>query len=173
MKIITFALLLLIAAMALQVWVYYPLLPDPMATHFGFSGQADGWSSRASFFILTYAILAVVLLSLGTIAWLLPRFPNSAINLPRKDYWLAPERRAETMRINQQVLGWILVLTCLFLLVLDQLVILANLHPPAHLPAAFLWLLGIYLAAVSVPAFWLWRRYRSAPDDPMTSIEPQ
>jgi uncharacterized membrane protein len=173
MKIITLALILLIAAMAVQLWVYYPRLPDPMATHFGLHGQADGWSSRASFFILTYAILAVMVLSLGTIAWLLPRFPDSAINLPRKDYWLAPQRRAETMRINQQVLGWILVLTCLFLLVLDQLVILANLNPPPRLPAAFLWLLGIYLAAVCVPAVWLWRRYRSVPDDAMTRFEPK
>jgi uncharacterized membrane protein len=164
MKIITFGLVLVVVAMAVQLWIYYPQLPDPMATHFGLRGEADGWSSRASFFILTYAIMAVMLVSLGTIAWLLPRFPNSTFNLPRKDYWLAPERRAETIRVSRQVLGWILLLTCLFLLVVDQLVIVANLNPPPRLPAAFLWLLGLYMLAVVVPAVWLVWRFRAVPD---------
>ena len=40
------AFLLLVAAAIAQVAPYYAKLPDPMASHFGFDGFADGWSSR-------------------------------------------------------------------------------------------------------------------------------
>jgi len=40
------AFLLLVAAAIAQVAHYYAKLPDPMASHFGFDGFADGWSSR-------------------------------------------------------------------------------------------------------------------------------
>jgi uncharacterized membrane protein len=37
--------LILLATVGLSLWAY-PLLPDVVASHWGFSGQADGWSSR-------------------------------------------------------------------------------------------------------------------------------
>ncbi len=82
----------------------YSQLPDPVACHFGADGQADGWLSRQGYFIL----VAGLPLFLGGLFWLIARqgvhFPR-AINIPRRDYWLAPERRART---SDLLLCWLL-----------------------------------------------------------------
>ena len=77
--------------------IYYPALPDRVASHFDAGGHPNGWMSRDAFawtISLTYAFLGGGLLLLAQV---LPRFPNSLINLPNKDYWLAPERRADSL----------------------------------------------------------------------------
>ena len=50
MKGPSIAFLLLVALVSAQVAHYYPLLPDPMASHFGLDGAPNGWSSRVTFF---------------------------------------------------------------------------------------------------------------------------
>ena len=88
---------LVCAIMAGHALYHYSLLPDRVATHFGVSGTPDAWGAKPAFFLwyfITTIILAAVLL------WT-PRFlskiPTSLINLPNKDYWLAPERKNETL----------------------------------------------------------------------------
>jgi hypothetical protein len=71
-------------------------LPDHVATHFNGSGEPNGWMSRPANqrFMLVFGFafpLFVVLLCY------LARFLSSGlVNLPRRDYWLAPERRKGT-----------------------------------------------------------------------------
>ena len=71
--------------------------PGLVPSHFDAAGHPNAWSSRDEFFTLQVAVtLGVAALFIGT-AWLLKFTPATLINLPNKRYWLAPERREETM----------------------------------------------------------------------------
>jgi len=89
---------------------------------------------------------------------MLRRVPVSLINLPNKDYWLAPERKQESLRSLERDLEWMGVLTVGFLTLVMHFAIRANLVPQPKLEnGPFLVLLGAFLIA----AFgWLARLYR-------------
>lgn len=71
--------------------------PGLVPSHFDAAGSPNAWSSRDEFFTFQVAVtLGVAALFIG-IAWLLKSTPARLINLPNKSYWLAPERREETM----------------------------------------------------------------------------
>ncbi len=71
--------------------------PGIVPSHFDAAGSPNAWSSRDAFFAFQVAVtLGVAALFLG-IAWLLKATPARLINLPNRSYWLAPERRDETM----------------------------------------------------------------------------
>ncbi|MGO9642922.1 MAG: DUF1648 domain-containing protein [Candidatus Acidiferrales bacterium] len=112
----------------------YPLLPDVMASHFGASGAANGWMPKSMFF-LVYALsvalgVVVVFVPARTIA----KAPVSSINLPNKDYWLAPGRRAETVAFFERKFAWFgCVLLLLEAIVLD-FGCTANFQTPPNLP---------------------------------------
>lgn len=96
------AILLLLVLAFLQYAYFAPLLPERVASHFDAAGQADGWSSKTAFFVFNLAFVAgMALLFLGLTAWQ-GRIPSAWINLPHKDYWLAPERRAATLETIQR-----------------------------------------------------------------------
>ena len=91
-------LFLVIAVAAVVQCVHdFPLLPDRMASHFGPSGMPNGWMSKSQF-LTVYAM--VLLPALAVEFWLARRIaktPGARMNLPNKDYWMAPERRASTL----------------------------------------------------------------------------
>lgn len=127
-----FILISLISLSVLQIVYYYPLLPDTVASHFDFNGNPNGCLSKGSF-IGTYII--VMLLMLFSFLFLPSRFkyiPRSLINLPNKDYWLAPERKGETFQIIEEKMLIFGIATTLFLIITFQLVFQANLNSTCH-----------------------------------------
>jgi hypothetical protein len=77
------------------------------------------------------------------------------INLPNREYWLAPERRAETFAFMDRQLFWFGMATLALLGIIFQLVIQANLSPKPYLPSSLMVAsLGIYGAFTAV---WLIR----------------
>ncbi len=73
------------------------LAPPQMAAHFNVQGSPDRFVSKAEFFwfqIQTMLVVMVVSI-LPQILFLI--LPVKLINLPNREYWLAPERRAETV----------------------------------------------------------------------------
>lgn len=73
-----------------------PLLPQRVASHFDIHGQPNGWMSRSSAAILQgvvgLALPLIIVAGFGA-----ARFASAQkINMPRKDFWFAPERREET-----------------------------------------------------------------------------
>jgi len=158
----------------LQVWIaivllhaaqstyYYPRLPALVAQHFDAAGRANGWASRDFFFVFSW----VMLLGVSAIFMLTPRMlrklPPPMINLPNRDYWLAPERRDESMRFLEREMQWMGVLTVAFLLLVPHLAIRANLDPAHRFESRpFLILLVAFLVATS---WWITRLYRRFPD---------
>lgn len=72
-------------------------LPDRVPIHFDAHGRADGWSTPTGF-VVTMSGLALFLAALFVgLAALVVRLPPSLINLPHRDHWLAPPRRATTL----------------------------------------------------------------------------
>jgi uncharacterized membrane protein len=96
----------LFLACLLMMAYYYPQMPRRMASHFAADGRANGWQSREAFFVL---MLLVASMS-AIVAFLAPQQiaarSNARINLPHRDYWLAPERREQTMRFISAAMAW-------------------------------------------------------------------
>jgi len=82
-----------------QAAVYYPQLPDKMASHFGIAGNADGWMPKPVFFIFEFVVQGILLLLFLIMPISIMKLPVSCINLPHKDYWLDPVRKAATQNI--------------------------------------------------------------------------
>ena len=91
------------------VWHFaqvYPQLPERMASHFSADGTPNGWSPKQAFFILMAMITAVTAIPAFFVPRMLKNLPRQRINLPNKEYWLAPERRTETIEYLGMQMGW-------------------------------------------------------------------
>lgn len=138
-------------------------LPERVASHFGFAGQADSWMSRQAYLLL------MVLWGLGipclllSVAWMIRKLPAGMVNLPHRNYWLAPERRESTSADVLQRMLWLSSLTVTFCLGIHVLVVEANQHQPSQL-SNFIWLgLGLYLLALGVWIVALTRHFNRVP----------
>jgi uncharacterized membrane protein len=88
-------------------WVRrYPLLPERMASHFGPHGEVTHWQTKEQFFLTMVVVGGVSSVAGFVVPLLLAAMPASMINLPNKQYWLAAERRKETMRYLSMKMGW-------------------------------------------------------------------
>ncbi len=144
-------LLVLFVLFGLIEWAAaYSRLPDVMATNFGGSGWPGGWMSKpaASWTMnLMMAGAAGIFMLPG---WLLRLTPTGMMNLPNRDYWLAPERRAATVRRLETRVWQMGLLTVVFLVFVNHLLIAANLLPEPRLSAAFLPVFVSYMTLVGV-----------------------
>jgi uncharacterized membrane protein len=153
LPIIIFACLLLLATVQWAHWS--PLLPTRIAVHFRRSGLVTGWMPRETFLYLQVALFALFALVSFGVPRLLEMVPTSAINLPNKEYWFAPERRAGTVRYFAGQFAWLgCALVALFIAV-DDLVFRATVSTPQRLDNGhFLLALGIFLGFL---ALWIAR----------------
>ena len=102
------------------------LAPARVPSHFDAAGHPNAWSSRDEFFLIQMGVtLLVAALFVGMPA-LLKATPTSLINLPNKSYWLAPERREETMERLASSLEVFACATLLLLIVVFELTSLAS-----------------------------------------------
>lgn len=126
-------------------------LPERVATHFGAEGRANGWMSRQGYLVFEAVFpLAIGLFLVGTSS-LVRLFPARFVNLPRKDFWLAPERRALTAGILRSRMAWLACLMTLFFGGLHVLTVAANRMSPPQLPMDGLLLVVVaFLVAVLI-----------------------
>lgn len=148
----------LVVVAIVQSFYFYPHLPDMVATHFARQGRADGWMDRDVYMIIQ-ASSGIILLLIYIFAGRL-HLPESSrfISLPNRDYWLHESRRAATQQFIQNQGQWFVFFTFLFLLVVHQLVINANLGEQKILSEQQMWasllIYGVYVVV------WLVRFYR-------------
>ena len=125
------------------------LLPERVASHFGTTGLADGWMSHAKYQILLSVLGLGLSLVFTFIAWAVGWMPARSFNLPRRDYWLSPEREKSTRRFISRQVIWAACLELLFFAGLHWLTIQGNRNIPASLPTGgFVLLVGATLIAV-------------------------
>lgn len=150
MRFALFALVAVLVVIAFQVAYYAPRLPDTVASHFGPGGQPDGWSSKTELFVVYGVVIVVTVAPFLLLPLLLRRIPDQYFNLPHKAYWLAPERREETVRIISAYLLWLGIATLALISHVMGVAMAANLEPEPRLGDTFWWALGLYLGFVAV-----------------------
>ncbi|MDH3287833.1 MAG: DUF1648 domain-containing protein [Betaproteobacteria bacterium] len=155
------AFALLGVALLVDLALTVPSLAEPVATHFDGTGQPNGWMTRTGYAIFMVAFgIGLPSLILGLIPLISGWFPTR-INIPNKQYWLAPERREETLLFLRWHLCWLATLMAFFALAIHHLILMANASRPPALPhTPFLFMLGCFLAGMAVWTVLLWRRFR-------------
>jgi uncharacterized membrane protein len=155
---------LLVAGAAAFVWLTSLSLPDAVASHFGAGGYANGFMPRGPYVGLMLAVVVGVPALLTIVTYFRLDGPRARINLPNRDYWLAPERRAETVSYLRGQLTWFGAVLVVFLCYVHWLVVRANSVRPPRLSTT-----GISVALAAFAMFvvlWtrlLLRRFRIRP----------
>ena len=124
-------------------------LPDRVATHFGANGMPNGWMPRSAHMALMIALMAGIPALIAGIFACVRYLPSSLINLPNKDYWLAPERRNESLTWLANAGFWFASLEAVFFIGLHFLVLQANAGSPPKLSDAIWLMLAIMLGGVA------------------------
>jgi hypothetical protein len=157
--------LILLAVAAAFVGMSGRLLPVVVASHFDAAGVANGFMPRAFYvrFMLVFVVaLPAALVLLPSLAF---GHPKARINLPHRKYWLAPERRAESIGFLRRHAARFGSLLVVFLCYVHGLVLRANANVPPNLEAA--WFVGglvFLLLAMIVWTAALMRRFRKLPE---------
>lgn len=158
----------LLIVSALQCAYYYPRLPGTVASHFDRAGYPNDWSSKALFFGIILAMTAMNAFVFLLMPRWFPRFSQDRMNLPHKNYWLAPERAEETHLYIQHQMLWFGVATTVLMIGVTQLAIEANLSTqPTLAPDAF-WMLMAYFGYVVI---WLARFFTHFLAKPGAEVE--
>lgn len=156
--------LLLLTCAALFVVATGQSLPGVVASHFDAAGDANGFMARSTYVPFMFVIVVLVPLALAIIPQQMFRNPRVRINLPNRDYWLAPERRAETVEfLSRQAVRFSTILLA-FLCYVHWLVIQANKSVPPKLSSQ--WLVAglvVFLVATLVWVVALVGRFRNVP----------
>ncbi len=131
-----------------ETFYYYPQLLDPAASHFNAQGQPDSWMPKEKFVGVMAGSWVVVLMFLAVPPLFMSRVPTTLINLPHKEYWLAPERVATTRQMLAQRITWCGAATMLLLAYSWHGTLQANLPPN---PPLDIWTpLTVYLVFVGL-----------------------
>lgn len=160
MRLPRMILFLLFGIFVAQIGYYYLNLPEIVASHFDGAGNPNGWMSKSTFVIFEVFLLFFVVGQFMFIPRMIGKMPDSLINLPNKKYWLAKERRAETMAIIRDYFEWFSVALLALFIAINQLVFRANMNHE-NLSDKLTWLIiAVFLAFVFVWLISLVRKFR-------------
>jgi uncharacterized membrane protein len=128
---------------------YYPLLPKVVASHFDLHGIANGWQTKQGFFEVlagTTVLSAFLVFGIPTMIAVMP----GLINLPNKNYWLAPGQRAASLEFLSGWFAWFGYAVYLVIIVAFDYAMQMNLHPASGPNLARLWymLAGLVVFAI-------------------------
>jgi uncharacterized membrane protein len=136
-------------------------LPDRVATHFGGDNQANGWMSRDFYLLFILSFTIGISCFVSFVVGTLPRKFPQWINVPNRDYWLAPERREESLRYLNAHGKRLACLIVMMMLGMHYVILKANYMQPPMLPLSSFApiLVGFSVALV----WWVIRLYRRFP----------
>lgn len=155
---VALVILTITCGIGLQLW-YWPQLPEQVATHFDEKGNPHGWLDKLPATLLSTGLLILLpAFFVGTgqiVRWL----PNSLINMPYREYWLALERRKSTLRWLKGWMLWFAFVLALFLLVLNHLTFVANRDAQPLYLTGFWGLMGTFLLITFVMVLLMLKRF--------------
>jgi len=135
-------------------------LPTLVASHFGASGAANGFMPRTTYVSLMLLITLGVPLLLAILPGVAIRMPGARINLPHRDYWLAPERADKTVDRLSGYMTCHAIAVGVFLCYAQGLVVRANGQGSPHLSsAAMVAGLLVLLTFVAGSLIHMWRSF--------------
>jgi uncharacterized membrane protein len=143
---------------------YYAQLPDVMASHFNARGMPNGWQTKSAFFAFLVGVSVLAAIVGFGIPRIITAMPPELINLPNKGYWLAPERRAETMDFLSGYFAWFGCALFAVILLAINFAIQANLHPGRLPDATPMWfVLAGFLAFAILGTVRMFKRFGPPP----------
>jgi uncharacterized membrane protein len=156
------ALLLVLALVvaATTIVATIGLLPPIVPSHFRLDGRPDRWTPRDAYVVVMLALAVglplLIVASMGTVR----RIPVRWINLPHREYWLAPERREGTYRTLRAFACCVGALVALFMAALHLHVVThASTRDGGAPDAAFFALLAVFVVSMVLMLVWLARRF--------------
>lgn len=136
-------------------------LPETVATYFGVPQEADGGMSRTVYIIFMLAFTVGIAALITVLTSAVPaKFPQWT-NVPNRDYWLAPQRRAESLGYlgaHGRRLAYLIVM---MMLGMHYTILLANHAQPPRLPGPVFTSILISFALALI--WWIVRLYRRFP----------
>ena len=139
-------------------------LPVQIASHFGAGGVPNGWMSRNGYLLFMLAFAVGMPLSVVLGMGVLTRGQARAINIPNRDYWLAPVRRGATLRFLAAHACWLGSLLTVFIAAIHLLLIAANATQPPQLPLRpFIMLMAVFMLGMGLWAVTLMLHFRRVP----------
>jgi hypothetical protein len=114
-------------------------------SNFSVSGRIQSYTSKEAFLVLYLVVVAGTAFFFPGLGFLTIRKPVSKINVPNKDYWLAPERRQGTFDFIIIHMSWFGSATLLFVMRMFhscyRAALGSNLNPDPRLPNV--WISGL------------------------------
>ena len=135
---------------------YY--LPSSVATHFNIDNQPDGWMTRDAYLLLILTLLISIPSAISVGISILSRRFSHLINLPNRDYWLAPPRLNDSLDFlgaHGHRLGRLVIV---LMTGLHYVVLVANRAEPAALSQS--WFIAIFLGFILALGLWVLALYR-------------
>jgi hypothetical protein len=120
-----------------------PRLPARVATHFDAGGHPNGWMSRNDDLLFMGVFGLCFPMLVPAVSYLSRFLPDGLHNIPRQDYWFAPERRAQTMAYLFRQSLWFASMALCFVIGIQASVIRANTAAQAHLSGEFIVALAV------------------------------
>ncbi|MBN2506564.1 MAG: DUF1648 domain-containing protein [Verrucomicrobia bacterium] len=150
--------LLALALFIVSVLMLGQNLPDRVATHFGISGQPDGWMTREAhvrFFLLFGAGISVLPIAL---CYLSRFFPVWTLNIPNKACWTSPEMHPIACAFVFRHSFWLSSLSLAWFATLHHLLVEANRRTPVAMsPMGVVALTLVFLVGLGL---WIWSLHR-------------
>jgi hypothetical protein len=136
-------------------------LPPVVASHFVAGGAANGFMPRGTYVGLMVALASGFSLLLPVLVSMVDSVPLERFNLPNRDYWLAEERRADTLAFLHWHGAFLGVLIAAFLCFVHWLVLRANaVQPPLFPERTLITALPLFLLVMAVWIGALFLRFR-------------
>ncbi len=134
-------LALVLAALVFVIthFVWLGDLPQRLATHFDGAGKPNGWMTRRDHGLLMLFTGLGLPLFILCLIWLMKFLPSSLLNVPRHDYWRAPDNYPRACAIMQNWAQWLATGELIWMTLLNRQIVLANHLQPPRLPAAETW----------------------------------
>lgn len=140
-------------------------LPERVASHFNQAGDPDAWMNRGSHLKFMIVFGTAFPMSILLICYLLRFLPPDLINIPHRDYWMAPARRRETLQHLLAHSLWFSCLGVIFMTGVHFLVWHANARQPPRLSVG--WMLAVTAVLIIGLLWWivaLLLHFRRMPD---------
>jgi uncharacterized membrane protein len=145
-KLTVLVLLAMPLLAVLHMGFYYGALPDKVASHFGSDGKADGYMSKFAFALFYIGMTSMIAVLFAGMGGLLRALPTSTINMPNRDYWLAPERKEATIQTFAAQMSQFGIATVFYLIAVMHSTILANVNGSNTLGPLFFVYFTLFIA---------------------------
>src|SRR5260370_22457196 len=108
---------------------FYSQVPEVVASLCSGRGVANGWQAKPSFFTVFVGVSVLAAVIGFGIPRIISAMPLQLINLPNKQYWLAPDHLAATRAFLNNYFAWFGCAVFLIIIGTFDYAIQANLHP--------------------------------------------